>query len=155
MRARNNYNTGPLATAATKMLWIKSFHLIFITTWFAALFYLPRLFVYHAEAQDATGVARFKVMERRLFWAIMTPSAALTSLFGFWLWLGYGIGGGWLMWKLALVALLLAYHLWCYLRMRDFARDRNRRSAAHYRWMNEAPSVLLVAIVLLAVVKPL
>jgi len=136
------------------MLWIKSFHLVFMVTWFAGLFYLPRLYVYHAGAHDAPGIARFKVMERRLFWGIMTPGAALTMLFGVWLWLGYGLGGRWLLWKLALVALLAAHHAWCYLRLRDFARDCNRHSPGYYRWMNEAPVVLLIAIVLLAVVKP-
>jgi len=136
------------------MHWVKSFHIIFMVTWFAGLLYLPRLYVYHAGARDMPGIERFKIMERRLFWGIMTPGAALTLLFGAWLWLGYGLGGRWLMWKLALVALLLAHHGWCYLRLRDFLRDRNRRTPGYYRWMNEAPAALLVAIVLLAVVKP-
>lgn len=136
------------------MLWVKSFHIIFMVAWFAGLFYLPRLFVYHAAAEDAAGIARFIVMERRLFFAIMTPAAALTLLFGMWLWLGYGTGGSWLQWKLALVALLLAYHLWCYFCMRNFARARNRRSPRYYRWLNEAPTLLLTGIVLLTVLKP-
>jgi len=136
------------------MLLIKSFHIIFVVTWFAGLFYLPRLFVYHAQAEDAVGVARFKVMERKLFWGIMTPSAALALTLGAWLWRGYGFSGDWLTVKLALVALVIAHHGWCYLKLRDFQRDRNRHGHGYYRWWNEAPVVLLVGIVVLTVVKP-
>ena len=136
------------------MLWIKTFHIVFMVAWFAGLFYLPRLYVYHAGAQDEVSIARFQIMERRLFFGIMTPAAVLTVLSGAWLWLGYGVGGSWLLWKLALVTLVIAHHVWCYLRLRDFARGENRHSAGYYRWMNEAPVVLLVAIVALAVVKP-
>jgi len=143
-----------VADNITVMLWLKSFHIIFVVTWFAGLFYLPRLFVYHALADDAVGIARFKAMERKLFWGIMTPSAALALLFGAWLWLGYGFGGGWLTVKLPLVALVVAYHGWCYSKLRDFRLDRNRRSHIYYRWWNEAPVVLLAAIVILTVVKP-
>jgi putative membrane protein len=95
------------------MLWIKAFHIVFVVTWFAGLFYLPRLFVYHAMADDTAGRERFKVMERKLYFGIMAPGAVLTIAFGLWLWLGYGISGGWLHAKLALVAVLIAYHLWC------------------------------------------
>jgi putative membrane protein len=136
------------------MLWIKALHIIFTVTWFAGLFYLPRLFVYHAMSEDAASRERFKVMERRLYWGIMAPGAALTVVFGVWLWLGYGLTGAWLHAKLAIVALLVAYHLYCGKLLADFARDRNTKSHLWYRWFNEAPTVLLVAGVILAVVKP-
>ncbi len=137
------------------MLWLKAFHVIAMATWFAGLFYLPRLFVYHADAQDPVGVERFRIMERRLF-AIMTIGAALT--------LGFGIAMlvaapsylsmGWLHAKLLLVALAVAYHAYCYKFTRDFAQNRNTRSSKWYRVFNEVPSVLLIGIVVLAVVKP-
>jgi len=136
------------------MLWIKSLHLLFMTTWFAGLFYLPRLYVYHAQAGDRPGIERFKVMERKLFWGIMTPSAVLAVAFGSWLWLGYGFGGRWLVMKLPLVGLVVAYHFWCYLKLNDFRLDRNRHGHLYYRWMNEAPVVLLAAIIVVTVVKP-
>lgn len=126
-----------------------------MVTWFAGLFYLPRLFVYHAMSDDLPGVERFKVMERKLYYGIMTPSAVLTILFGLWLWLGYGISGGWLHAKLALVIALIAYHLYCGKLLVDFKHDRNRRSHVYYRWFNEIPVVLLIAVVILVVVKPL
>jgi len=136
------------------MLWIKSFHIIFMVTWFAGLFYLPRLFVYHAMTEDRPGGERFKVMERKLFYGIMTPGGVLTIGFGLWLWLGYGISGGWLHVKLALVALLIAYHIWCGTLLNDFRRDRNMKSHVWYRWFNEFPVVVLLGAVILAVVKP-
>ena len=136
------------------MLWVKSLHIIFVVTWFAGLFYLPRLFVYHAMAADTDGRERFKVMERKLYWGIMAPGAALTIVFGGWLW-AYGFAGGWLYAKLVVVALLIAYHLTCGKLLGDFARDRNTRSHVWYRWFNEVPTVFLVAGVILAVVKPL
>ena len=136
------------------MLWVKALHIVFVVTWFAGLFYLPRLFVYHAMAEDAVSRERFKVMERKLFWGIMTPSGALTLVFGTWLWLGWGFAGAWLQAKLALVAALIAYHLWCARLMLDFRAARNRRSHVWYRWFNEAPVLLLVAIVFLVVLKP-
>ena len=137
------------------MLWIKSLHLVFMVTWFAGLFYLPRLFVYHALATDAVGIERFKVMERKLYFGIMTPGAVLTIAFGLWLWLGYGISGGWLYAKLALVAFLVAHHLWLGKLMRDFAHDRNRHGHAFYRWINEIPALpVLLGAVLLVVLKP-
>jgi putative membrane protein len=95
------------------MLWVKALHIIFMVTWFAGLFYLPRLFVYHAMSDDPPSVERFKVMERKLYYGIMTPGAVLTIIFGFWLWLGFGISGSWLHPKLLLVALLIAYHYFC------------------------------------------
>jgi putative membrane protein len=136
------------------MLWVKALHIIFVVAWFAGLFYLPRLFVYHAQSRDPAAIETFKVMERKLYRGIMTPTMVLALGFGAWLWLGYGVSGGWLHAKLALVALLVAYHFWMGKLRLDFARDANARSHVFYRWVNELPLVLLVAIVLLVVVKP-
>jgi len=137
------------------MLLVKSLHLIFMVTWFAGIFYLPRLFVYHAQAQDRISIERFKIMERKLFWGIATPGAVLTILFGAWLWLGWFQGAGlWLHAKLALVAVLAAYHLWCGKLMLDFRHERNSKTHVWYRWFNEIPTILLLAIVLLVVFKP-
>ena len=136
------------------MLYLKAFHIIFVVTWFAGLFYLPRLFVYHAMSSDAISIERFKVMERKLFWGIMTPSAVLAVGLGLWLWFGYGYSGGWLHLKVALVVLLIGYHLWTGRAMLDFKHDRNTRSHIFYRWMNEAPVLILIAVVILVVVKP-
>ena len=137
------------------MLWIKSLHIIFVVTWFAGLFYLPRLFVYHAMAMaaDREGNERFKVMERKLYWGIMAPGAVLSIVFGVWLW-AYGFSGGWLYAKLVVVVLLIAYHLTCGKLLADFAHDRNTRSHVWFRWFNEVPTVFLFAGVILAVVKP-
>lgn len=137
------------------MLWIKAAHIVAAVAWFAGLLYLPRLFVYHASATDAVGVERFKVMEHKLYYGIMTPAAVLTVLFGLWLWLGYGISGAWLHAKLAAVVVLVAYHGYCGKLLRDFQHDRNRHGHVYYRWFNEVPALLLIAIVVLAVVKPL
>jgi putative membrane protein len=136
------------------MLWVKALHVIFMVTWFAGLFYLPRLFVYHAQAADAISIERFKIMERKLYFGIMTPGAILTVLFGLWLWLGYGIAGGWLHAKLALVAVLVAYHVYCGKLLGDFKRDRNRHGHVWYRWFNELPVLILIGVVILVVVKP-
>ncbi len=139
------------------MLVVKSLHIIFMVTWFAGLFYLPRLFVYHALAtpDDRIGIERFKTMERKLYQGIMTPAATLTVAFGLWLWLGYGITGGWLYAKLALVALLIAFHIYLGMLLRDFANNRNRHGHVFYRWLNEIPALpILVAIVFLVVMKP-
>lgn len=136
------------------MLWIKAWHIIFMVTWFAGLFYLPRLFVYHAMAEDEAGNARFKVMERKLFYGIMTPGGILTVVFGLWLWLGYGITGGWLMVKLLLVICLVLYHIYCGMLLVDFKHDRNRHSHVFYRWLNELPVLALIAIIVLVEVKP-
>ena len=143
------------------MLWIKALHVIFMVTWFAELFYLPRLFVYHAlicppggEVADRVGDERFKVMERKLFFGIMTPGGVLTIAFGLWLWLYYGVVGAWLYWKLALVALLIAYHAYCAKLLRDFHGDRNRHGHVYYRWFNELPVLVLVGTVILVVVRP-
>jgi putative membrane protein len=126
-----------------------------MVTWFAGLFYLPRLFVYHAQATDLISIERFKTMERKLFAGIMTPSAVLTCISGLWLWLGFGITGGWLMAKLALVAVLIGHHIWLGKLMLDFRRERNRHSHVFYRWINEIPAApILLLVVILVVVKP-
>lgn len=139
------------------MLWVKALHVIFMVTWFAGLFYLPRLFVYHAETRDETSHERFLVMERKLF-AIMTIGAVLTAIFGFWMLGSYAWSAfsdsGWLTVKLVLVALLVAYHLACLRIMRAFRAKANRHGHVYYRWFNEVPALLLIAIILLAVVKP-
>ncbi|HEX7273341.1 MAG TPA: CopD family protein [Casimicrobiaceae bacterium] len=137
------------------MLWVKSLHIVFLVSWYAGLFYLPRLFVYHAMATDAVGIERFKVMERKLYYGIMAPSALLTIASGAWLWLGYGISGGWLYAKLAIVAVLVAHHVWLGRLMREFREDRNRHGDVFYRWINEIPALpALIAIVLLVLFKP-
>ena len=136
------------------MLWTKTFHIVFVVTWFAGLFYLPRLFVYHAQAEDEIGRERFKIMERKLYFGISTPSAVLALATGLFLWLHYGFGGMWLMYKLLLVLILVAYHLICWKYLFDFKNDRNSRSHVFYRWFNEVPVILLLAIVALVVLKP-
>ena len=135
------------------MLWIKALHIVFVTSWFAGLFYLPRLFVNHAMVEDAASSERLKLMERKLF-RFMTPLAVLALVFGLWLWLGYGITGGWMHAKLVLVVGLVAYHFYCGLLVQDFALDRNRRTHVWYRWFNEIPVMILFAVVILVVVKP-
>ena len=136
------------------MLWVKSFHIVFVVAWFAGLFYLPRLFVYHALSDDTASRERFKVMERKLYRGIMLPTMVLTLVTGAWMWLGYGVTGGWLHAKLAVVGALVAYHFWLGHLVRAFARDQNAHTHVFYRWINELPLVLLVAIVILVVVKP-
>ena len=136
------------------MLWVKWLHVVFMVTWFAGLFYLPRLFVYHAMSGDAATRERFKVMERKLFWGIMTPGGVLTVAFGVWLWLGWFGGSGWLHAKAGLTALLVAYHVWCGKLLADFAADRNAKSHVWYRWFNEFPTLVLFAAVFLVVFKP-
>ena len=136
---------------------VKSAHVVFMVTWFAGLFYLPRLFVYHAMAapDDRTGIERFKVMERKLYFGIMTPGAILTVALGLWMWLGFGISGGWLHAKVALVALLIAFHVYLGALVRTFAADRNRHGHVYYRWLNEIPALpILVAVVYLVIAKP-
>jgi len=135
------------------MLWVKAFHIIFVVSWFAGLFYLPRLYVNHAMATEPAEIARLKLMERKLY-RFMTPLGVLALAFGTWLWLGYGFHGIWLHIKLTLVAVLVAYHLYCGRLLRAFAEDRNRHSHVFYRWFNELPVLLLTAIVILVVVKP-
>lgn len=135
------------------MLWVKAFHIIFVTSWFAGLFYLPRLFVNHAMVTDTATSERFKLMERKLF-RFMLPLAFLAIGFGLWLWLIYGISGGWLHAKLTLVAVLVVYHLYCGKLMNDFKHDNNQHSHVWYRWFNEIPVILLCLIVILVEVKP-
>jgi putative membrane protein len=137
------------------LLWLKAFHVVFVVTWFAGLFYLPRLFVYHVTASDPIGRARFVVMERRLF--VMTSiGGALTVLFGILMVQSAPayLAQGWLHAKLTLVLLLIGYHLWCLPLMHALRDGRNRHSERWFRLFNEVPSVLLIAIVILAVVKP-
>jgi protoporphyrinogen IX oxidase len=137
------------------MLWLKALHVIAVVTWFAGLFYLPRLYVYHAQASDLISTRRFETMERRLF-AIMTIGAAASIFFGGLMLLespGY-LQMIWLKAKLLFVALVIAYHVYCYKLMRDFAAQRNARSAKWFRGFNELPSLFLIVIVILAVVKP-
>ncbi len=140
------------------MLWAKAFHLIFIVTWFAGLFYLPRLFVYHAMSNDAISNERFKVMERKLYHGITTPSAILTVSLGLWMLWSYAwtafASSGWLHAKLTLVAILIGYHIYCGKLLKDFKYDRNNHSHVFYRWFNEFPVIILISVVILAVVKP-
>jgi len=137
------------------MLWLKALHVVFVVTWFAGLFYLPRLYVYHTVTTDAPGLQRFVAMERRLFF-IMSLGALLAVLFGLAMILaapGY-LAQGWLRAKLLLVALLVGYHFWCYRLMQALRAGVNPHSQRWYRWFNELPGLLLLAIVILAVVKP-
>ena len=125
-----------------------------MVTWFAGMFYLPRLYVYHAQASDEISLDRFRVMERKLFYGIMTPGAVITVLTGMWMWLGYGFGGTWLWLKIGVVGLVVLHHLWCWRELNRFATGTGIRSHVYYRWMNEVPVLYLVAIVILVVVKP-
>jgi putative membrane protein len=139
-------------------MWLKALHLISMVAWFAGLFYLPRLYVYHAMSEDETSKERFKIMERKLFYGIMTPAAVVTFIFGFWMlfdyaWAMYG-SSGWLHTKLFLLTLMLVYHYFCWLWLEDFKHDRNQRDHVFYRWMNEIPTLFLVGIIILATVKP-
>ena len=140
------------------MLWIKSLHVIFMTTWFAGLFYLPRLFVYHAMSEDTISNERFKIMERKLFFGIMTPGGILTIIFGVIMLNGYAweafSNTVWLPLKLGLVAVLVVYHIYCGKLLKDFKLDRNQKSHVFYRWFNEFPVLLLIVIVILVIVRP-
>ena len=139
------------------MLIIKALHIISMVAWFAGLFYLPRLFVYHAEAIDSISLDRFKVMERRLYFAITWPAALLTTGFGLWLVAynyEYYLKAGWFHAKFALVVLLWIYHLLCGHFVKRFAANKNDRKAYFFRLFNEIPTVLLIGIVLLVVIKP-
>jgi protoporphyrinogen IX oxidase len=134
------------------MMWIKTLHIIFVVCWFAGLFYLPRLFVNHAMVDDPATCERLKLMERKLY-RFMTPLGMLALLLGIWLWLGYGITGGWLYTKLALVAVLVAYHLYCGHLMHDFELNSNRHSHVFYRWFNEIPVLILFVVIYLVEFK--
>ena len=137
-------------------LWLKALHIIAMVCWFAGLFYLPRLFVYHAMSSDAVSHERFCVMERKLYRGIMQPSMFATLILGAWLlylnpaWLNMG----WLHVKLTLVAILVGYQHFCGAKLRAFARGENARGHVFYRWFNEVPVLFLLAIVILVVVKP-
>ena len=126
-----------------------------MVTWFAGLFYLPRLFVYHAMSEDKISHERFIIMERKLFYGIMTPGALITLILGIWLWLEYDFNGTWFQLKLLCVILLIFYHIACLKYLIDFKLNKNKHSHIFYRWFNEVPVILLFAIVILAVVKPL
>jgi len=139
------------------MLWIKAFHLIAVVAWFAGLFYLPRLFVYHAGADDAISQARFRVMEYKLYYAITWPAGIVTTGLGLGLLLyapSYYLHAAWIHVKLTLVILLWLYHLSCGYFLAQFAAEANRRTARFFRFFNEIPTLLLVGIVIAVVVKP-
>lgn len=139
------------------MLWVKAIHIIFMVTWFSGLFYLPRLFVYHSEAHDAISIERFKIMERKLFFGIMTPGAIFTLFFGAWTFsfdpMTY-LHLPWMHIKLTLVMILFIFHLYLGKLLWDFKQDKNQHTHVFYRWINEIPVIFLVAIVILAIVKP-
>lgn len=139
------------------MLWVKAFHIVFMVTWFSGLFYLPRLFVYHSMATDSISIERFKIMERKLYFGITTPGAVLTLVFGLWL-IGFNFHGymqnSWLHIKLTLVVLLLGYHVYLGKLFFAFKADRNQHGHVFYRIINEIPILFLIAIVILAIVKP-
>ena len=140
------------------MLWLKALHLIFMVTWFAGLFYLPRLYVYHAMADDQISIDRFKVMERKLFYGITTPGGLLTLGFGIALLLQNGLaaysGQIWLHVKFLCLLILVVYHVYCWFLLQDFKYDRNTKGHVWFRWFNEIPVLFLVVIVILAVVRP-
>lgn len=139
------------------MLWVKAFHIIAVVAWFAGLFYLPRLFVYHADTHDKISIDRFKIMERRLYYGITWPAGLLTTCLGIILIAynpSYYLKAGWLHAKLALVLLLWSYHLLCGHYLKSFAKDSNPKSSRFYRLFNELPTLLLISIVLLVVIKP-
>lgn len=137
--------------------WIEVAHIVSVVCWFAALFYLPRLFVYHALAEDRISIERFKVMERKLSRGIASPAMVATLVFGIWLASlapDYYLHQGWFLAKVALVALLIVYHHACLYLLRRFRNDDNTRSPTFYRWFNEIPVLFLIAIVALVVVRP-
>ena len=139
-------------------MWLKAFHLITMVTWFAGLFYLPRLFVYHAMSDDKISHERFIVMERKLYYGIMTPGMVLTLALGAWMLTDYAwaiyASSGWLHTKLLLLALLVGYHIQCGRWLADFKNDRNSHTHIYFRWINEIPVIFLIAIIILATVKP-
>ncbi|MEK9711218.1 MAG: protoporphyrinogen oxidase HemJ [Thalassolituus sp.] len=138
-------------------LWLKAFHIIAIVTWFAAIFYLPRLFVYHADATDEVSRERFKIMERKLYRGIMTPSMVVVIALGIWmisLNSSFYMSQGWMHAKLTLVALLVMYHFYCGHLVKVFRDDLNTRGHVFYRWFNEIPVFMLIGIVILVVVRP-
>lgn len=135
------------------MLWVKAFHIIFVTSWFAGLFYLPRIYVNLAMEQDTQAYDRLILMANKLY-RFMQPLMLLALAFGLWLWLGYGFKGGWLHAKLALVVLLIGYHHYCGRLLKQFKAQQNRHSHVWFRWFNEVPVMILFAVVILVVAKP-
>jgi putative membrane protein len=137
--------------------WVLAFHIIAMVAWFAGLFYLPRLFFYHSVSSDAPSIERFKLMERKLFFVIMTPAGIITTFFGLWLlslnFSGY-LAAGWMHAKLMLVICLWAFHIYCWKLMQNFANNENQHPGRFYRWFNEIPTILLFLIVIMVVVKP-
>lgn len=140
------------------MLWVKGFHVITMVTWFSGLFYLPRLFIYHQQASDQISIDRFKVMERRLYYGITTPSAVITILLGFWMLNDYAWElyktQGWLHVKLGLVLVLVIYHLLCGYYIGQFRKDKNIRSTFYFKLFNEFPILILIPAILMVIVKP-
>ena len=142
------------------MLWIKALHVSFMVTWFAGLFYLPRLFVYHSmcDSNDITSIERFKVMERKLYFGIMTPGLIFTVIFGVWMLMDYAwqaySESMWMHIKLASVLFLVVYHVHCGKLLKDFKYNRNKHSHVYYRWYNEVPVIFLFLIIILVTVKP-
>ena len=139
------------------MQWVLAFHVIFVVCWFAGLFYLPRLFVYHAQSSDQIGIDRFKIMERKLYRGIMTPSGVLATVFGLWYLIVYWPlykYAGWMHAKLTLVLLLWGYHFFCRKYLIDFREDRNKHSHTFYRFFNEVPVLFLIAIIIIVMVRP-
>ena len=138
-------------------LWLKAFHIIAVITWMAGIFYLPRLFVYHADATDTVSSERFKVMERKLYRGIMNPSMMVTVALGIWMILlnpDFYMSQGWMHAKLTMAVLMIGYHIWCGRLLRRFRDDQNTHSHVFYRWFNEAPVFLLLGIVIMVVVRP-
>ena len=136
------------------MLWIKALHIISVICWMAGIFYLPRLFVYHAMSQDKISQERFSIMERKLYRGIMQPSMLASLLFGSWLWLAYGYSGAWLYLKILLVMILVAYHFWCGHVIKQFAHNKVTKGHVFFRFINELPVFILIGIVFLVVLKP-
>jgi putative membrane protein len=141
------------------MLWVKAFHVIFMISWFAGLFYLPRLFVYHASSNDEISNERFKIMESKLFYGIMTPAAIITIVLGLWMLVDYAwqayANNLWLFIKLIIVILLIIYHGYCWHLVTLFKNNNNPHSHIYYRWFNEIPILMLMAIIILVIVKPI
>jgi len=139
------------------MLWIKAFHIVFVVCWFSGIFYLPRLFVYHAMSEDQISKDRFVIMERKLFWGITTPAAILAIALGSWLLYAnssYFLAWWWMQVKLFLVALTVIFHIYCWWHMKRLREDSSRRTHVFFRIFNELPVFMLVGIVILIVVKP-
>ena len=136
------------------MLFFKTIHIISVITWFAGLFYLPRLFVYHSMSNDNISLERFKTMERKLYNGIMTPSAVITILTGFYLMSYFGFEALWVKIKITLVIILFAYHIMCYKYLKSFKENKNDKSHIYYRWFNEFPVIILISIIILVVYKP-